>query len=114
MIIRLTRSDSKRGIFSMIEYHEAAFADWAGLPFVKAARVSESDEVQVNFWSVPTSGDYGTDCATGRRYAAELVTRIRETGNTLLLSRVRSAMPQDFTGVEIGFEAGLASALMRT
>lgn len=66
------------------------------------------------FWSVLATGDYGTDVATGRSYALELLDYIRETGDAPILSRLMDSFPSGArrSGIEIGFltSIGLAAA----
>lgn len=65
-------------------------------------------------WRPEISGDYAQDVATGRRYAWETVTVMRENDVPFILHNIAEAMPRgdERTGVEIGFWQGIAEALV--
>ena len=65
-------------------------------------------------WSPARSGNYATDCATGKSYAGELVSYMQEASDPTALGRVIADM-QDrcFGGVEIGLLQGLGERLIR-
>ena len=63
-------------------------------------------------WVVEPSGDWTTDCTTGRTHAAALIAFMAVDGNTQQLGHVIRAIGQagQWTGVEVGFYQGLADA----
>ena len=69
-----------------------------------------------DYWHVSRSGDYATDCATGRAHADELVRVMRAEGNPGLLHHVVEAIAlggQFDGGVEVGFFTRLAESSIR-
>lgn len=99
----------------MMDHTEAANADWMTLPFVKMIDVPGYDDaVAFDFWAPLRRGDYAFDCETGRCYAEDLAAYIRATRDMPILDRIARAMPtgEARSGVEIGFFAGLAAALL--
>jgi hypothetical protein len=96
----------------MIEGCESANAEWVGLPFVYVAKATGAEGASVNFWTVAAAGDWATDCATGRGYAAALIAYLQESGNAPIMPSVIAAMPRELTGIEIGFltMVGVAAA----
>ena len=83
------------------------------LPFVADIGTGRSKER--SFWHVQPTGDYGTDCATGERYAHQAVMYIRLTGFRPLLGWVLFAMPNKDTrtGIEVGFLSEVSKLLLK-
>ncbi|MFN3424921.1 MAG: hypothetical protein ACK40C_09490 [Novosphingobium meiothermophilum] len=78
------------------------------LPFV-ALRPDGTIE---SHWNPERSGDYAADCATGRSYAGEFLTKMRDGDSVSLLPWIIRAMPRgrEMDGVEIGFLTAVAEA----
>lgn len=72
------------------------------LPFVSASA-----------WTPDRTGNFETDCATGRSYFRALQELILKTGNPLFLSRVLHAQVEGgkWEGVEIGFAQALGEQI---
>lgn len=70
----------------------------------------------VDYWSPQVTGDWSTDCATGRRYADEMLARIRKNENPTALGHIVKAMVGhgQWGGVEVGFFQRLSEDLLRT
>jgi hypothetical protein len=68
---------------------------------------------KVDPWKPTRTGDYATDCSTGRKYFNELLAFIERTGNPTLLCRVLSAQVRGgvWNGVEIGFAQAMGEML---
>ena len=66
-------------------------------------------------WNVTPTGDWSTDCATGRNFGAETVTfmRARESGMIGLSYIVQANKGAGHipTGVEVGFMSSIAGAV---
>lgn len=80
-------------------------ADMMKLPFIKD--IDEGKKKERSFWCVePATGDWVTDCNTGREYALQFFEHIKKfpRGDTLITQIVLD-MPkkQDRTGIEVGF-----------
>ena len=69
------------------------------LPFIK------KNNDQIVFWSVEPSGDYDTDCKTGREYGALALEHMVEADFSPLLTWCVMDMPirKDCSGIEVGF-----------
>ena len=67
-------------------------------------------KARAKFWNVAATGNYGEDCRAGDVLAQDLIDEIRRTHNPSLLVWVVRDMKavSVFTGVEIGFLAGVA------
>ncbi|AOR76547.1 hypothetical protein [Novosphingobium resinovorum] len=80
------------------------FKQFAGLSFV-----AEGD-----LWAPERTGDYSTDCATGRRHAAELIEFMHQSGNAPIFGSVirRITEKGQFDGVETGFCAQFGITLL--
>lgn len=68
------------------------------------SKVNEAGRLQT-LWCPDTSGDYEANCERGRKYADEVVTEMRDAGNTGLLGWIVRGFGQDESrrGVEVGF-----------
>jgi hypothetical protein len=96
----------------MMTVNEAASAAWMRLPFVLAESVGE-DAVRPNFWAVLASGDWAADCQTGRAFAVQAVNYMQATSDVPMLGRIAAAMPEEQTGLEVGFFIEIGQALLR-
>jgi hypothetical protein len=95
----------------MISANEAASAAWNRLSFVQVDPAGE-DAVRPNLWAVSASGDWAADCETGRGFADETVRYMRGTGDLPMLGRIVAGMTGERTGIEAGFFAGIAEAVL--
>ena len=79
----------------------------SSLPFV----VCEPGRL-TGLWVVEPSGDWPTDCATGRAHAAALIAFMAADGNTQQMGHIIRAIGQagQWTGVEVGFCQAIADA----
>jgi len=66
----------------------------------------------VDLWSVPETGDYAADNATGRHIAEAVLSDMRDSGAPILLGHVAKAIAAKgrHGGVEVGFWHTIASA----
>ncbi|MGA1831653.1 hypothetical protein [Rhizobium wenxiniae] len=78
------------------------------LPFVATV------DGRLSCWVPERSGDYETDCISGRRYFTRLLDLMRRTDNPLLLSRVMHAQVTtgQWEAVEIGFAQAMSEKIM--
>ena len=66
-------------------------------------------------WEPEVSGDYATDCRTGRFYAQELAAYIGSSDSPAMLGYVVEAMAaRTHSGVEVGFFHEIATAFQRS
>lgn len=80
---------------------------FAELPFVECAPGQ-----QPQLWVVRPAGLWSEDCATGRRYADDLLTFMRAKSSTPQLTYIIRAMPpgDQWTGIEVGFIEAIGKA----
>lgn len=66
-------------------------------------------------WAPQRTGDYETDCALGRKCASEFAEFASASDANSLLGVIVSDMVEDgrFTGLEVGFFAGISILLMK-
>ena len=69
-----------------------------------------------NAWNPAIVGDYVTDLATGRRYAADLVSHLKDTQDIPLFTRVMAAAGElanaSHDGVSVGFLSQIGQYLL--
>jgi hypothetical protein len=68
----------------------------------------------LDYWRPIRTGDWSTDCATGRVYAVKLIDWMKFHDDPLALTNVVKAITRKgvFTGVETGFFQIVAESLM--
>lgn len=74
---------------------------------------NENNEL-VRTWAPKRTGNYATDCATGRAHAIEVMRVMREQGNPALLGHVVRCFENKGCGVEVGFIYQLSLDLLAT
>jgi hypothetical protein len=69
---------------------------------------------EINLWAPTETGDWATDTATGRTYAAELIDVMRTNEAPMLLGHVAKAIAarSKHGGVEVGFFQLIAEKLL--
>ena len=79
------------------------------LPFVADNKPGRRSKNRC-FWQVSPTGDYETDCATGKSYSQMAVKFARENGNEscFISWMVNDMNLDDVSGIEVGFLSGIA------
>jgi hypothetical protein len=69
---------------------------------------------EINLWAPTETGDWATDTATGRTYASELISVMRDNEAPMLLGHVGKAISVrgKHGGVEVGFFQQIAEKLL--
>ena len=67
------------------------------LPFI------DNSQGQIKFWKVTPSDNYLNDILTGHTYAKKAINFMESQGLTPLFSKIVKDMPDEYSGIEIGF-----------
>ena len=70
---------------------------------------------EINLWAPAETGDWAADTVTGRAYASELISVMRDNEAPMLLGHIVKAMGSrgKHGGIEVGFFQLIAEKLLR-